>query len=97
LIGRQNANDTAIATLLFENYNTIGSGEQGVIHPDAYVKTRMMLGATLADNDIAGNGLLAAEQLNAKAFAVRLAAVLGTSFTFLVCHGLDGLKCFSRY
>jgi hypothetical protein len=43
-------------------------------------------GAPLTHDNIAGLGLLAAEQFDAKSFAFTVAAVIGTTYPFLVCH-----------
>jgi hypothetical protein len=45
-----------------------------------------MLCAALADDDAASLYGLASEELDAKSFAFRLAAVTRTADSFLVCH-----------
>jgi hypothetical protein len=43
-------------------------------------------GTPLANDDIAGSGLLAAKQLHPQPFTFTVAAVIGTTYSFLVCH-----------
>src|SRR4029079_18466744 len=69
-----------------EGDDAVGSGEQGVIAADADVGARIHLGAALADQDVAGQHLLAAEALDAQPLAVRIAAVARGAACFLVCH-----------
>jgi putative Ca2+/H+ antiporter (TMEM165/GDT1 family) len=46
----------------------------------------VVLGTALTENDVACFGNLTAEELYAKALTVTVAAVIGTTYTFLVCH-----------
>lgn len=69
-----------------EFYRAINQSKQRIVFTQTNVFARMMFGAALANNDIAGNGRLATEQLNTQAFADRITAVFGTTYTFLVCH-----------
>lgn len=59
---------TALRTFLFELDMAAFLGEQGVVATDADVHARMETRAALANNDIARNDFLAAEDFNAKAF-----------------------------
>src|SRR5258707_15857357 len=52
----------------------------------ADIGARVPLGAALARDDVAGQHLLAAENLQAEPLAVRVAAVAGRSACFLVSH-----------
>ena len=58
-----------------EFHATIGESEQGMILADADVLARMPLCAALARENIAGDDALAAEQLDPKPLARRVAAV----------------------
>jgi hypothetical protein len=49
----------------------------------------MVCRAALTDDNIAGNSGLTTEDFNTKAFTVRIAAVLYTTFTFFVSHILE--------
>src|SRR6185436_17930793 len=69
-----------------EGNHAVRGGEQGVVAADADVGAGVHLGAALADQDVAGQYLLAAEALHAEALAVRIAAVARRTACFLVCH-----------
>jgi len=86
--GRKNRYERAVGHRLAELYRTVHEGEQGMVFAKAYVFTWMVDSAPLANKDVACDGLLAAEYFNAKAFAVRFAAVPGTTRAFLVSHFL---------
>ena len=47
---------------------------------------RVVLGATLANDDVARDDVLAPEFLNAEALALTVASVLDGALTFLVSH-----------
>lgn len=53
----------------FKSHRTVYQGEQRVVFTHAYIRTRMIFGAALTDNDIAGGYGLSAKDFNAKAFA----------------------------
>src|SRR5262249_35485911 len=72
---------------------TVDQREQGVVLAEADILARVPLGAALAGNNIAGDGVLAAEQLQAQPLAIRVAAVARGPACFFVCHGI---KSFSR-
>jgi hypothetical protein len=59
-----------------------------VVFAHAYVSTGVVLSASLTDDDVAGYYLLAAEFLNAQAFAMRFTTVARTADAFLMCHFL---------
>jgi hypothetical protein len=56
-------------TTPLKEYGTFNQGKQGVIFPDSNVVTRMMPGAPLPDEDIAGFGNLSTEQFYTQSFA----------------------------
>ena len=65
-------------------------------NPDdaADAAARVEVGATLADDDLAGVDGLAAEALHAEALRVRVAAVAGRRCALLVCHvGVSPSRC----
>ena len=92
VLGGHHAHVAAVAALLLELHDAIGGGEQRVVHTDAHVLAGVVLGAALAHDDVACDGLLTAVQLHTESFRVRFAAVLCTAFTFLVCHGSGGVS-----
>src|SRR5580704_3385846 len=60
--------------------------EQGVIAAQADIAAGMPLGAALARQNVARDDALAAENLDSKALAVRIAAVTGRAACFFVGH-----------
>src|SRR4051795_3284200 len=64
----------------------VGKRKEGMILAQADVVARVPLGAALTHDDIAGAGLLAAEQLHAEALALTVAAVAGRAACFFMCH-----------
>lgn len=66
--------------------HTVDEGEEGMIAADADILTGVVGGATLADDDVAGDALLATEDFDAKSFAFGFATVVGTTYTFFVSH-----------
>src|SRR5687767_8477259 len=63
-----------------------GQRKQGVILADADILARIIFGAALAHDDVAGEDRLAAELLHAKPLALGVAAVAGRAACFLMCH-----------
>ena len=55
----------AIATTFVEFDHAVGEGEEGMIAADADVLTGVVCGAALADDDVAGDALLAAKDFDA--------------------------------
>jgi hypothetical protein len=64
-----------------------------MVFTQAYVFAGVVNRTPLTNDDVTGNGLLAAEEFYTQSLADRVAAVLGTTYTFLVCHFL--LRVFS--
>src|SRR5215472_935136 len=56
---------------------TVDQREQAMVLGQAYIGTRVPLGAALARDDVAGKHVLAAENLQAEPLTVRVAAVAG--------------------
>ena len=73
-------------TLAVEEYAAINQGEDGVVAAHAYALTGVELGATLANDDVAGDNSLATELLHAEALAAGIATVTNGTLTFLMCH-----------
>ena len=78
--------DVHATTFAVEEYATINKGEDGVVAAHADVLTGVELGATLANNDVAGDNSLATELLHAEALAAGIATVTNGTLTFLMCH-----------
>ncbi len=83
---RLNAYIRAIITLLSENYCTINQCEEGVILTHTYILTCVVNSTTLTNDDVACLSKLTTEKLQTESFALRLTAVLRTTYTFFVCH-----------
>ena len=66
--------------------HAVDESEEGVIAADADVLAGVVGGAALADDDVAGDALLAAKDFDAKSFAFGFATVAGTTYTFFVSH-----------
>src|SRR5690606_3160172 len=66
--------------------DAVGQREQGVVLADADVVARVVLGAALADDDVAREDGLAAVALDTQSFGFGVAAVTGTAAGFFVCH-----------
>ncbi len=57
-----------------------------MILADTYVLARMMNRASLTNDDVTSLSYLTAKKLNTQSLALRLAAVLRTTYTFFMCH-----------
>src|SRR5215472_18415552 len=64
----------------------VDQGKERMIFTHADVTTGMPFGAALARNDVPGQHLFAAENLQPEALSSRIAAVTRRSACFLVCH-----------
>lgn len=65
-----------------------------MVFTNAHVLSWMVFGSALAKDDVPCFGVLATEELNTKPFAYRIATVVGTSLSFLVCHDLKFWRLF---
>src|SRR5690606_662045 len=75
---------------------TFGKRKQRVITSDTYVLAWIMLCTSLTYDDASTFSKLSAKKLNAQALAFRVTAVLGTTYTFLMCHDTICLKVLSQ-
>ena len=66
--------------------------EQRVVRADADVRARAHRRAALANEDVAGQHVLAAEALHAQALGVGIAAVPGTAACLFMCHDCCSYK-----
>ena len=57
-------NCALVITAFVEVYHTVNESIQGVVLADTHVLTRVVLGAALANDDVAGDTLLATPDLN---------------------------------
>ncbi len=57
-----------------------------MILTDTYVFTRVVNGATLTNQYVAGLSHFSTINFHAKTFAFRFTTVLGTTYTFFMCH-----------
>ena len=77
-----------VFTLAGELDGSVNKGVKGVVLAHTDVEARIVHGAPLADDDVAGLYDFLAELLDTEPFGMRLTTVLGTGLTFLVCHNL---------
>src|SRR5208283_5335161 len=66
--------------------HAVSLGEQGVIGADTDVHAGPIGRSALANQNIAGQDILAAELLDAQSLGVRVAAIASTAAGFFVCH-----------
>jgi hypothetical protein len=78
-----------IAFSLPELHHTIGECKQRIVLANTYILAGVILRPALTNDDIAGNGGLTTVDLHPKALALRVAAILYTTFTFFVSHILE--------
>ena len=62
--------------------------EQRVVFADTDVLAGVEAGSALTNDDVTGDHDFSAKLFHAEALAVGLAAVLGTTRPFLMCHGI---------
>ena len=62
-------NDALVATGLAEVDGSVDQSEERVVLTDAHVVTRVVLGSALANDDVAGEALLATPNLYAKSLS----------------------------
>lgn len=74
------------AGALREFHGALAQCEQGVVFATTDVLAGMEVGATLANNDVAGDDVLTTEALHAKSLGMRVAAVTGGAKTFFMSH-----------
>ena len=86
LCKRSNAYIALAGCLLSEDNYTINKCEEGVVLAHTNILTGVVYRTTLADDDVAGLSELTTEQLDTESLALRLTAVLRTTYTFFVCH-----------
>lgn len=86
--GRGNDTDmlAVLGALGLKHDLAVNQCEQGVILAAANVGTGVELGATLANQDIAGIHFLAAKAFDAKTLGNRIATVSCTTACFFMCH-----------
>ena len=75
---------TAILALALELDGTVNQSEQGVIAADADIDAGMDVGASLANQDVAGQNELTVGTLHAQSLGLGVTAVLGGAAALLV-------------
>ena len=78
--------ERTVFAALAELHGAINHGEQRVVLADTHVLAGVVLGTALTHDDVASNDVLTAEDLHAQALRMRVAAVVGATYAFLVCH-----------
>jgi hypothetical protein len=79
-------NESAIQTAFLERNDAIYAGVERKIAAHVYVFAGVEAGTALTNDDVTGYYPLAAEQFDAKALTFTVPAVIGTTYTFFVCH-----------
>jgi len=69
-----------------EFHNAVLLRVQGVITSYTYIHSRVNLGATLANDDVARNYMLTAVNLDAQSFTFRIATVLSAAACLFMSH-----------
>lgn len=75
---------------------TLAQSEQGVVLAAADVLAGVEVGATLTNDDVAGDNMLAAVTLHAKALRTGIATITGGAKTFFMSHFLLPAFCPTR-
>ena len=76
----------AVFTHALETDGTVHQSKQGVIAALANVLTRHDVGATLTNQDVAGQNELTVCTLGAQTLCCGIAAVLGAAYALFMCH-----------
>ena len=74
------------AAFAIEEHAAINQGENRVIAAHAHALAGVELGATLTDDDVAGDHSLTTKLLHAETLAAGIATVTDGTLTFLMCH-----------
>ena len=86
LCKRSNAYIALAGCLLSEDNYTINKCEEGVVLAHTNILTWVVNSTALTNDDVACLRYLTTIKLYAESFALRLTAVLRTTYTFFVCH-----------
>ena len=86
LAQRSNAYIRFTFAFFAERNRSVDQCEKRVVLADTHVFTRVVHRTPLANDDVAGLSELTTEKLHSESFALRLTAVLRTTYTFFVCH-----------
>ena len=78
-----------------EEHGAFHQREQRVVVAHANVLSRMPLGPTLADQDIAGTDGFATELLDSTSLSIGISPVTNRSLSLFVCHRCD--RCFRSW
>src|SRR4051812_24524291 len=76
----------ALAVVTLERHDAFDQRVQGEVTTQADVAARMKLRAALTDENLAGTDFLTAIALHAQHLRIAVAAVLGTTTCFFMCH-----------
>lgn len=80
---------TAVLAQPLELHGAVDQSEQGVILADTNVGAGMDVGASLTDQDVAGQHVLTVSTLDAQALGLRITAVLGGTAALMVSEELN--------
>ena len=81
-----NRNFLAVAAHTLKADLAVNQGEQGIVAALAHVLTGVNVGATLTNQNVAGQHELTVGALDAQTLGLGIAAVLGRTYAFFMCH-----------
>ena len=86
LVRFDDADAPAVLPERLEPDRTRDRGKERVVLSAAHVSAGMDMAAALAHDNRPGGNKLAGKSLHAEALSVTVAPILGTAYTFFVCH-----------
>ena len=75
-----------VSSYTFESHTAVRQSEKSIIFADAYIRARMQMRASLANQNVAGQNELTVSTLGAKALGLGITTVLRATYTFFTCH-----------
>lgn len=98
LLGQRSYADIgATLALLAERHRAVYQSEQGVVLAHTYVLAGVVNSTSLTNDDVASLSELTTEKFYTESLALRLTAVLRTTYTFFVCHVSLIFKVMQRF
>ena len=97
LSNRLDVDETSAVFTFSEDNSTVYESVDSVVFTHTHVQTGVVNSASLTFDNVACLSELTTENFNTESFAFRLAAVLRTTYTFLMCHFLRSFLGLSNY
>ena len=92
LVRFDDADALAVLAERFELDRARDFGKERIVLSAAHVLAGVDSGTALANDDRSGGDELAGEALHAQSLTVTVAPILGTAYTFFMCHYENSLK-----